>query len=84
MFTRTLAASVLALGLLSPVVASAQSDYACSQVNNQRADYGDCDAVTTNVASAALAAPSVTNGPKASIGDFIDETTVEKNQRSSN
>ena len=84
MFTRTLAASVLALGLLSPVMASAQPNYNCSQDTNQRADYGDCDVVKTSNGSVALAAPSVTNGLNASIGDFIDETTVEKNQRSNN
>jgi hypothetical protein len=89
MFTRTIAASVLALGLLVPVIASTQSmaaepNYACSQDTNQRADYGDCDVKSTNNGSAAFSAATSASGPKDSIGDFIDETAVEKNQRSGN
>lgn len=87
MFTRTIAASVLALGLLSPIVASAQGmsaepNYACSQDTNQHADYGDCNVKTGTSGSAAFAAAGDA-GVKGPIGDFIDETAQDKNQRSS-
>lgn len=83
MFTRTIAASILALGLLTPVVASAQSfNTPCDEVNNRRADYGDCSVKTYDSGSAAFSAGAAVNAPRDSIGNFIDETAVEKNQRS--
>jgi hypothetical protein len=85
MLTRTIAVSILALGLLSPVVASAQgSNTQCDEVTNHHADYGDCSDKTYNNGSAALSAGTSVNVARDSIGDFIDETTVEKNQRSGN
>jgi hypothetical protein len=80
---RTLAASVLALGLLAPVGAMADNNY-CSQDQLGRGDFIDCKAGNvgnTAVFGAAAVDDRVVRGP---VGDFIDETPAESNQRSSN
>jgi hypothetical protein len=84
MYIRTLAASVLALGLLAPV-ANAMDGSAGSEVNNHVADYGmqyrkNMPVLQSTKALKVLVLP---NGRRASVGDFIDETTEETNQRSS-
>jgi hypothetical protein len=78
---RTIAASVLALGLLAPVAFAADGP-AGSEVNNHRADYlVKDDAVSSTQGFSAQAAPVAKRGP---VGDFIDETAQESNERSSN
>ncbi len=82
---RTIAASLLAIGLLAPV-AMATDESAGSEVNNRNADYGqhyrkDMPVLQTTKAFKAVV---FENGKRVSVGDFIDETTEEKNQRSSN
>jgi hypothetical protein len=81
---RTLAASVLALGLLAPVGAMAETNYNCSQDTNNRGEYADCNLSiekSSQVGAAAAVVGEVKSGP---VGDFIDETPAESNQRSSN
>ncbi len=85
---RTLAASILALGLVSPISAFAADNGFCSQEQSNRSDYIDCNpefrASTEQTAlfGAAVAAEDVRKvGP---VGDYIDETPSESNARSSN
>jgi hypothetical protein len=82
---RTIAASILALGLLAPV-AMAMDGPAGSEVNNRNADYGLQYRKNMPVLQSTKAFTAVVfqNGKRVSIGDFIDETTEETNQRSSN
>ena len=81
---RTLAASVLAIGLMAPV-AMATNGPAGSEVNNRTADYGMQFRKDMPVLQSTKAFKTVIleNGKRVSVGDFIDETTEEKNQRSS-
>jgi hypothetical protein len=81
----TIAASILALGLLSPVAFAGSNDQ-CSQVNNRIADYGPCtDSQSTETYSTKpFSAEAVQNGKRDRVGDFIDETPEETNQRSGN
>jgi hypothetical protein len=83
MIYRTLAASVLAIGLLAPVGAMAANNNNCSLDQVNKLDYADCkiDSIQASANSAAPAA--VVSVERNSIGDYIDETTVERNQRSS-
>jgi hypothetical protein len=84
MTIRTLAATILALGLLAPVGAMAETNYNCSTDQTNKSDYLDCkDTVQKSTAQygAAVVSDSVKRGP---IGDFIDETPAESKQRSSN
>jgi opacity protein-like surface antigen len=82
MIYRTLAASVLALGLLSPAAFAASND--CNEVNNRISDYGSCSADTASTASNAFAATAVDVGNAGPVGDYVDETPAESNQRSNN
>lgn len=84
---RILAASALALSLLAPT-AFASNTFgnpnapAGSEVTNQQADYlvGTVDAGSTQ----ALAAnDNVVSPGSFNTGDYIDESNVERNQRSS-
>lgn len=80
----TLAASLLAIGLLAPVGAMAETNYNCSIDQTNKSDYLDCkDTVQKSTVQygAAVVSDSVKRGP---IGDFIDETPAESKQRSSN
>ncbi len=77
---RTLAASVLALGLMAPV-AMAAGGPAGSEVNNRISDYGNVELATSS--TKAFSAVVVTKVKRGSIGNFIDETAEEKNNRSS-
>lgn len=84
---RIIAASVLALGLLAPAAFAAEN-YNCKTGQSEKADYGDCMSnmsstakMTSKNAFSAFVGKSM---QRASIGDFIDETAEEKNQRSSN
>jgi hypothetical protein len=81
---RTIAASIFAIGLLAPV-AIAMEGPAGSEVNNRNADYGMEYRKNMPVlqSTKAFTAVVLKNGKRASIGDFIDETTEETNQRSS-
>jgi hypothetical protein len=81
MNTRLLASSILALGLLSPVAFAAEP--VCDTNNNRIADYGPCKPVDDQ-ASDAYGAAVVTQGDVKRVGDFIDETPEETNQRSNN
>jgi hypothetical protein len=82
---RTLAASVLALGLLAPVGAiAAESNYSCSQDQLNKLDYVDCKMDNSVSSTAGFAAASGGDVGLQSIGDYVDESTVERNQRSSN
>jgi hypothetical protein len=80
---RTVAASILALGLLAPV-AMAMDGPAGSEVSNHVADYGMQYRKNMPVLQSTKAFSAVVfqNGRRVSIGDFIDETTEETNQRS--
>jgi ABC-type transport system substrate-binding protein len=88
---RILAASVLALSLLAPTAFAGNSfgnpnAPAGSEVSNQNADYPDIVDVGTSYAgsSQALAVPGFANGKvRFNTGEYIDETNVERNQRSS-
>jgi hypothetical protein len=81
MTIRTIAASILALGLLAPA-AFAGNGPAGSEVTNHHGDYVVVDdSASSTKGFSALAAPVAKRGP---VGDFIDETTEESNQRSTN
>jgi hypothetical protein len=72
-----------AFALFAPVRVLAEPNYNCSQDSNQRIDYLDCNIEkNTNDGSAGLVIQSGEDGGKSSIGNFIDETAEEKNQRS--
>jgi hypothetical protein len=80
MITRTLAASVLALSLLSPV-AFAGNGPAGSEVTNHNGQYLVDDVVTTSTKGfSALAAPIKKQRP---VGQYVDETPQESSERSS-
>ena len=80
---RIIAASVLALGLLAPAAFAAEN-YKCSTGMNQSINYVDCATNMSSTSTNAFRAPEAQSMQRASIGDFIDETAEEKNQRSSN
>jgi hypothetical protein len=82
MIYRTLAASVLALGLLAPASFAASTD--CSEVNNRVADYGTCSVDNSPAATNAFSATAVDAGSAGPVGDYVDETPAESNQRSNN
>lgn len=85
MSIRTLAASVLALGLLAPVGAiAAETNYNCSQDQANKLEYIDCKTDNGTQSTKALSAAGVGRVERQSIGDFVDESTVERNQRTSN
>jgi hypothetical protein len=82
MFTRTLAISFLALGLLSPVVASAQPSFTCD--NKDQADYRDCNSDGTTSGAAALSAPTsdfsaIANDPDRRIDEKNDNSGSSQN-----
>jgi hypothetical protein len=83
MKTRTFAASILALGFLSPATFAGDNDY-CSTNQSHRSEYPPCTGVVTSANTQAL---QVSTEPRAkkrgSVGAFVDETTEERNQRSS-
>jgi hypothetical protein len=90
MNTRIIAASILALSLLAPTAYAANfgnpNSPAGSEVNNKVADYAvGADVGSTTVGSTeALSVTTDYNGKgHFNTGDFIDETNVERNQRSS-
>ncbi len=78
---RIIAASVLALGLMAPI-AMAADGVAGSEVNNRRIDYPTADVSTYS--TKAFSAAAVVTTKRATVGDYVDETNEEKNQRSSN
>ena len=82
MIYRTLAASVLALGLLSPAAFAGSND--CNEVNNRIADYGTCSTENVATDTSAFAATPVDVGNVGAVGDYVDETPAESNQRSEN
>lgn len=85
MITRTLATSVLALGLLAPISAiAAETNYNCSQDQLNKSDYIDCKIDNVAPSTQAFSAAGVGDVERQSIGDYVDESTVERNQRSSN
>lgn len=83
MFTRTLAASIAALGFLSPAVFAGDNDY-CSTIQAHRSDYPPCNFGAQSAETQGLA---IRVAPRAkmrgTVGNFIDETTDERNQRTS-
>jgi hypothetical protein len=80
MLTRTLAASFLAIGLLSPMAAYAASpDVICD--NKDQADYKDCNYNGTESNSQGFSAPSTNYGP---VIDDLDRRSQEKNDNSGN
>jgi hypothetical protein len=81
---RTIASALLAFALLAPT-AFAMNDVAGSEVTNHVADYGVQYRKNMPVLKSTKAFTAVLfeNGKRTSIGDFIDETAEEKNQRSS-
>ena len=84
MTIRTFAAAALALSLLSPAAFAANNPNlpAGSEVTNQMGDYG-VDLVDVG-STKAFAVASISKGKKNfNTGDYIDETNVERSQRSS-
>jgi hypothetical protein len=85
MIIRTLAASVLALGLLAPISAiAAETNYNCSEEQANKGEYIDCKNDNAAPSTQAFSAAGVGDVERQSIGDYVDESTVERNQRSSN
>jgi hypothetical protein len=77
---QTIAASVLALGLLSPAAFAANGN--CFEDQKDNANYVDCIDKNLNVQSDSSYGAAVVNpAPRDQVGDFIDETVEEKNQR---
>jgi hypothetical protein len=77
---QTIAASLLALGLLSPAAFAANGN--CFQNQKDNANYVDCIGGDFNVKSDSSYGAAVVNpAPRDDIGDFVDETLEEKNQR---
>jgi hypothetical protein len=84
MITRIFAASILALGVLSPATFAADNDY-CSTNQSHRSDYAPCTGVVQTADRQALEIRIEPRTKKrGSVGSFVDETTDERNQRSSN
>ena len=88
---RIIAASVLALSLLAPTAFAGNSfgnpnEPAGSEVNNKNVEYPAAVDVgsTYDGSTKAFAVPGVVNGKvHFNTGEYIDETNVERNQRSS-
>lgn len=88
---RIIATSVLALSLLAPTAFAGNNfgnpnEPAGSEVDNKNADYPvAADAGSTYSGSTkAFAVPGIVQGKvRFNTGDYIDETNVERNQRSS-
>lgn len=88
MNTRILTASVLALALLAPAAIAGNSfgnpnAPAGSEVTNQHIDY-PVDELTVGSTQGFAVEPGVSNSGPFNPSDFIDESNVERNQRSSN
>ena len=87
MNTRILATSLIALALLAPA-AIAGNNFgnpnapAGSEVTNQQIDYL-VDGVASVDSQGFAAAPTVGDAKGFNTGDYIDESNVERNQRSS-
>jgi hypothetical protein len=78
-----IAASIVALGLLSPVAMAASFDtYDCSRFDSHTSycTFGDAP----NISSKRPAASVIHPAKRGRIGDFIDETIEERHERSSN
>ncbi len=82
MNTRILAASMLAFGLMSPV-AFADDTYNCSQDQQRRGEYIDCNSTRYTPRVSEYGAAVVQQTRSGPVGDFIDETPAESRQRSS-
>jgi hypothetical protein len=81
MNTRILASSILALGLLAPLSPSAfAAEPQCDSNRNRIADYGPCEPINNQDSDSYGA--TVVNPETGRVGDFIDETPEETNQRS--
>jgi hypothetical protein len=84
---RTFAASILALGLLAPAAfadgTNSTDGQGCPDIRKQTDDFADCQGVKVNPANGSYGVVVQQRAPRGSIGDFIDETAEEKNQRSS-
>jgi hypothetical protein len=78
---QTIAASLLALGLLSPAAFAANGNGACFQDQKDNANYVDCLSGNFNVQADSYGAAVVNPAPRDDVGDFVDETLEEKNQR---
>jgi hypothetical protein len=83
MTLRTLAASLLALGLLAPVGAMAETNYNCSIDQTNKSDYIDCKDTSDNATVQYGAAVVLDEAKVGPVGDYVDETPAESNQRSS-
>ncbi len=88
MITRTLAASVFALALLAPAAFAGNSfgnpnAPAGSEVTNQHVEYPVNDVTVGSTQGFAVEAGVSNTGPF-NTGDYIDESNVQRNQRSSN
>jgi hypothetical protein len=83
MNTRLIAASILSLGLLAAPAAFATESNGlnCSKDSNQRADYADCYLGAVRGDTGTFGAAVVNAAPASNVGDFINETVEEKNQR---
>jgi hypothetical protein len=84
MITRTFAASILALGFLSAPTFAADNDF-CSTNQSHRSDYAPCTGVVQTADTQALEIRiDARTKKRGTVGSYVDETTDERNQRSSN
>jgi hypothetical protein len=88
MTNRTLAASVLALGLLAPSAfadpMNTSDSQGCPEIRMKNAAYADCNADRVNPTNDSFGVVVKSNKFSKSNGDYIGESNEEKNQRSNN
>lgn len=86
-FAQTLAASILALGLLAPV-AFAEGRGTSTDLNGcpdfaiAGGDYIECQANTSNRSNGSYGLTAPNRRVRGPVGDFVGETAQQKNQRS--
>ena len=81
---RTLAVSVLALGLLAPVSAMADSINNCSEEQRNRRAFIDCDSKNVNVTQQFGAAVLIDQDDDDSAGDSTDGSNTSDSSPSAN
>ncbi len=84
---RTIAASILALGLVAPAAfadgSNTLDNKGCPDIRMHSADYADCQSGKVTPVNDNFGVLVKSSKARGSVGDFIDETIEEKNQRSS-
>jgi hypothetical protein len=88
MNTRTIAAAILSLGLLASGAfadsMNGANNNACPTDMRDRANYADCIDKSDGYSANSVGAAIVDVGPRGPVGDYVDETPADSNQRSSN